>query len=85
MATDQLASYASGKDAPATAGFAVTPNDSVDLTALPRALYVGTAGNLSVVLGGATLTFVGVSGFLPIRADRVRATGTTATDIIGLY
>ena len=72
---------------PAENAIAVTPSDSVDLTGAPcRALYIGTGGNLSVIIGGATVTFSNVAGgILPIRASRVRATGTTATNIVALY
>lgn len=72
---------------PADNAVAVTPNDSLDLPAAPcRALYIGASGNVSVVIGGNTVTFAGVpSGVLPIRASRVRSTGTTATNIVALY
>ncbi|MEQ1770388.1 MAG: hypothetical protein ABL879_11165 [Devosia sp.] len=73
--------------APAANAFAITPNDSTDLEELCRALYVGSAGNISVVLKlGATVTFVGVpaGSILPVRAVRVRATGTTAGSLLGL-
>jgi hypothetical protein len=78
-----------GPDAihPARTALAVTPSDSADLTLIARALYVGGAGNLSVdTVGGDTVSFVGVQAgsFLPVRVRRVRATGTTATNIVAL-
>jgi len=79
---------ASGYDAPASNAFAVTPNDSTDLTHAARALFVGGAGNVKVdTLGGDTVTFTGVlAGFvLPVRVLRVYSTGTTATNIVAVY
>ena len=69
-------------------GFSVTPADGSDMAQVSRALWVGGAGNLSVVTrGGDTITLVGVAAgtLLPIRATRVRSTGTTATNIHALY
>lgn len=71
--------------APAYNGFAVTPNNSTEIFA--RSLYIGGAGDVSVMMaGGTTLTFVGVQAgtILPVRVQRVRTTGTTATNIVGL-
>lgn len=76
---------AGSSDAPAYNGFAVTPNNSTEIFA--RSLYIGGAGDVSVMMaGGATLTFVGVPAgtLLPFRVQRVRTTGTTATNIIWL-
>jgi hypothetical protein len=69
----------------ATGGVAVTPNDSTVVAF--RALYVGATGNVSVMgLDGATVTFASVpaGGILPIACIRVRSTGTTASNIVGL-
>lgn len=72
----------------ATGAFAVTPNDSANLSQPARALYVGGAGNVAVVLnnGGAAVTFTNVpSGtILPVQAYRVMSTNTTATSILAL-
>lgn len=72
----------------ATGAFAVTPNDSTDLTTPARALYVGGAGNIALVCtrGGPTVSFVGVAAgtVLPVFTYRVLATGTSATNIVAL-
>lgn len=50
-------------------------------------LYIGGAGNVAVVTeAGNTVTFsaVPVGTFLDIRVKQVLATGTTATNIVGL-
>jgi hypothetical protein len=72
---------------PARYAVAVTPSDSTDLTRMSRGLFVGGAGNLSVVMAGdsATVVFTGVpaGAFLPIRVHRVNA--TTATNIVAVW
>ena len=72
---------------PAAHGFAVTPNDSTTLAETTRALYVGSAGAVAVLMAsGASVTFAGVAAgaMLPVRVTKVMATGTSATDLIGL-
>jgi len=85
---DNFASRASGLGAPARGGFAVTASDSVDLPRETRAVYVGSSGDLSVVLvDGSTVILAGLlaGSLVPVRATRVKATGTTATLLVGLY
>lgn len=88
MATDRFQTY----DGPATssrAPYAVTPSDSVELSVIPKALYIGTGG--TVILRGAAegatdVTFKNVASgqILDVAARYVRATGTTASDIVAL-
>lgn len=73
-------------------GFDITPNDSTDFSQPTRALWVGGDGDVKVDLVGydgtpKTLTFKGAAAgsLLPFRIQRVYATGTTATDLIGVY
>jgi hypothetical protein len=85
--TDRFADTFSGLDAPASHGFAITPDDDTDLDETTRALYVGGGGDITLTLAsGAALNFTNVvSGtILPLRSVRVQATGTTATGIVGL-
>lgn len=66
----------------------VTPSDVADLTVPLAAFYVGTGGDLTVVSeSGNEVTFANIQSgqFLPIRAVRVKTTGTTASDILALY
>lgn len=72
---------------PLTDGEAVTPHASNEFTYVSRELYIGTGGDVVVVLiSGASLTYKNVpSGTrLAVRAKRVAASGTTATDILAL-
>lgn len=65
----------------------VVPSDTADLTYLSRELRIGGAGNLTVLRkDGTSVLFTGVVAgeHLHIRAARVMATGTTATNIVSL-
>lgn len=73
---------------PGEGAFAIVPDDAVNLAVKPRAIYVGGAGNISLLtLNGETVVFtaVPVGSILPVRATRVNATNTTATLLIGIY
>lgn len=73
--------------APARNCFAVTPANA-DLATYTRALYVGTAGNVAVILvdDSAAVTFSNVpaGAILPLACKQVRLTNTTASNIVGL-
>lgn len=66
--------------------FAITPNDTV---AAPfTALYIGGAGDVTLISRntGASVVFkaVPVGTTLYVAGSQVMATGTTATNIVGL-
>jgi hypothetical protein len=75
--------------APATRAVAVVPHDANALADVPKALFVGTGGNVTMrgAGGGADAVWKNVPDgtVLPFRAQFVRATGTTAADILALY
>lgn len=76
-----------GDTHPASHAEAVTPSDTVDLVVVSRALWIGGAGTITVILlSGATVLFSGIPAgtLLPLRVSRVKSTGTTATLIVGL-
>jgi hypothetical protein len=67
---------------------AVTPSDTLDLPdGAARALIIGVGGTLSVIAVDDTdaVTLTVGPGLLPLRARRVRATGTTAASIVAGY
>lgn len=67
---------------------AITPHDSTDQpNGMFRSIYVGGAGNISVVVNGVALTYVGqpAGNVLNVRGTRVNSTGTTATNLIAWY
>lgn len=71
---------------PAVNAAEVTPDDSVDLPVTTRALWVGSAGDLAIrTAGGDVVTLAGVAGMVPVRVDRVLATGTTAGAVVALW
>jgi len=81
---DNFSNHTTGLESPAAGAFLIAPDDANDLAVKPRCLYVGAAGDISVRMNGTDVTFENVSGFLPIRPERVFAAGTSATNIIGL-
>lgn len=85
---DSFANAADQVSAPATRAVAVVPHDGNALADIPKVLYVGTAGTVTMrgVGGGAdTVWKVAAGAVLPFRAAYVRATGTTAADLLALY
>lgn len=72
---------------PAAHAEAVTPHDSTNLDREMEGLYIGGAGDVVVVMpDDSAITFAGVPAgtILPVRAKRVNATNTTATNIVAL-
>ncbi len=72
-------------------GAAVTPSNTAQLPDDTHALYIGGAGNVTVVFAEdatatpVTFTAVPVGAILPLSVIQVMATGTTATNIVALY
>jgi len=73
--------------------FYVTPSDSVDIENQADntkkygscRLYIGTAGSLTVVSAyGVEKTYQNVSGWFPFTVKQVKATGTNASNIVGI-
>lgn len=84
---DEFEEYKTGLTSPAREAVAVTPDDVTDLADPTRAVFVGGSGDLSVrMISGQTVTFSNIQGgvIYPLRVDRVLATGTTATGLLGL-
>lgn len=80
----------SGDDllSPASRAAAVTPNDNTDLPTASKRLWIGGAGAVTLVtVGGQTVTYGAVPAgtYLNVRAKRVMATGTAATNIVAEY
>lgn len=67
---------------------AITPHDSTNFTSgRCQAIYVGGAGNITAIVGGAAVLFtaVPVGTVLKVAATRVNNTATTATAMVALY
>lgn len=78
----------SSTNSPASQLITITPSDTVPLAGGVRAIWVGGAGDVAVVgLGDLTpKTLIGAQAgqVIPVFAKFVYATGTTATNLIGL-
>lgn len=86
--SDKFLTFSGGLHSPASGAFAITKSDATVFSQPARSLYVGGTGDVAVrMIDGTTVTFSAVPAgmLLPIRADKVLSTGTTATLIIGLY
>ena len=75
-----------------TRAVAITANDSTDVVETTRAIVVDHAtsqhANVSVILKDDTTAVtipIRVGQPFPIRATRIRATGTNASSIVALY
>jgi len=79
--------------APGVKARAVTKSDSTVVAA--RALYIGGAGDVAVLMegdaasggSGTAVTFSSVPAgtFMPISVNKVMSTNTTATNIVAIY
>jgi len=88
MTLDNFGSVLDSLIAPARNCFSITPNDTVMLPVLPKAIYVGTGGNVVVraIDGSSDVTFANVpsGSILDVRVTAIRATGTSASNLVGL-
>lgn len=84
---DKFQGYVSGLESPATEWANITPSDVADLSITPRALDCANSGTAVIVSrSGAEVTINLTAGNpYPVRPSRVKAIGTTATGIIGLW
>lgn len=73
---------------PASNAAAVTPSDTEPLAFASKRLWIGGAGNVTVItVGGSAVTYSAVPAgtYLQVRAATVKETGTTATNIVSEY
>lgn len=86
--SDPFQGSADAAFAPATRAAAIVPDDTNPLADIPKGLFVGTGGTLVMrgVADQADQTWRNVpsGSVLPFRARFVRASGTTAADILAL-
>lgn len=84
--TDRFDQFADSPNAPSRSVFTVAPHDANPLPHLPKALYVGTGGDVALrcVDDATDVVFRNVpsGALIRARARYVRATGTTAADIL---
>jgi hypothetical protein len=71
---------------PLTEWATVTPSDTVDLPTRPLAIIVGVAGDVAMISAtGADVIMKLPAGLIPVRPMRIKAAGTTATNIVALW
>ena len=87
MPQDKFAT-ADSVTAPARRCFSIEPDDAVELSTVPKAFYIGTGGDVVIRAADSaadvTLRNVPSGMILDIRPAAIRASGTTAADIVGL-
>lgn len=73
--------------APSHAPFTVVPHDTNPLPTVPKGIYVGTGGQVTLrgIEGSEDVVYKNLAdgSYINVRAGWVRAAGTTATDLIG--
>lgn len=87
QASDRFDRNSDAISSPARDAFAVDPHDSQPLPVLPKALLIGAAGTITLraVDAAADVAIAVAAGqIVPIRASHVRASGTTASQIVAL-
>lgn len=84
---DSFTGHSDAVSNPARKVWAITPHATNEVDPLPKAIRADTAGTIALraVDSGADVTLTVAAGeVLPIRAQYIRATGTTVTTIHGL-
>lgn len=88
MPKDNFSNSSDSLIAPAQFCFEIAPSDAQELQVVTKAVYVGQGGDVTMLpIDNATdVVFRNVpsGAILDVRASAVRATGTTAADIVGL-
>ena len=88
-ASDTFVNSQGGLQSPCRSSFVITPDNVNELPFVTRAIYVGSAGDITLRLADDTaavdLKAVPGGTLLPVRARQVYVTGTTATALVGLY
>lgn len=86
--TDRFDTMVDTPSEPSRNAFPITPHATNEIDPLPKAVYIGTGGDLvgRSIEGGADVTFKNLQSgqILDVRFQYIRAIGTTAADIVGL-
>ncbi len=87
MPIDKFEDHTLGLESPPTDIEDITPDDVAELGNVTRALNVSVSGMVRVttVEGAIASVFIAAGILFPLRVRKVWATGTTATDIRGLF
>ena len=81
-------SFAESPVSPSSNCYAITPSDTAALPLVTKGIYVGTGGDIVLrsYRGEADVIFKNVpsGGIIDVRASQIKATGTTAQDLVGM-
>ncbi|MDR6115778.1 MULTISPECIES: hypothetical protein [unclassified Sphingomonas] len=73
-------------NSPSRAPFPVTPSDTLPLPQIPKGIYVGIGGDVTLrgIDGAVDVTYRNLpdASYIAVHAAYVRATGTTAANLI---
>jgi hypothetical protein len=86
-AIDTQAQRGDAAELPAKRLRAITPHDTNELAFVPKALFVGVGGTISLIAqeDTAAVSLTVLSGaIIPVRAKIVKTTGTTASGIVAM-
>jgi hypothetical protein len=86
--TDAFSRHSRSLTSPPEEAAAIAPDDAAPLAHVTRAVYVGSGGDLRVrMLKGGVVTLASVPGgsLIPLRVSQIYATGSTASDLVGLW
>ncbi|MEE4451348.1 spike base protein, RCAP_Rcc01079 family [Novosphingobium resinovorum] len=85
--SDPFETHSDAAFAPSRAPYTIVPSDAEALTLVPKGIYVGTGGDIVLrgVDGTSDVTYRNLpdASYVAVRALYVRATGTTAADLVG--
>lgn len=88
MPKDNFSNSSDSLIAPAQFCFEITPSDTQELQVVTKAVYVGQGGDVTLLAidNASDVTFrnVPTGAILDVRVSAIRATGTSAADIVGL-
>jgi len=84
--SDRFKNHETSLESPASYVGEVTPDDTTDLATASRAINVATSGTVRITTVEGHTATVSISAGIafPVRANRIWATGTTATGIVVL-
>ena len=88
MALNGFSSTLDSLISPARKCFSIAPDDAATLPILPKAIFVGTGGDLVVRAvdsdDDVLLANAASGSIIDIRVIAIRAAGTTASNLVGL-
>lgn len=86
---DPFASFGGFISLPAEAALPILPSDTDPIAQTPKAVFIGTGGTLVArgINASVDVTFrnLPAGSILPFRPGFIRATGTTAGELLALY